>query len=139
MWGNDSLEEDFCWPTDEMLHTMPLDVSLQSIELIRVDGAMSYVVCTLSDGRSSGIIGRKGLPGEDQKTAIINFSDLNPVRNVEAAYDGYLVDRIRFMDINEKELDCYNPVHQKERKRFTIGEDEKLIGVYGTRAPYYGF
>ena len=118
---------------------MPLDVSLQSIELIRVDGAMSYVVCTLSDGRSSGIIGRKGLPGEDQKTAIINFSNLNPVRSVEAAYDGYLVDRIRFLDSNDRELDSYNPGHQKERKRYDLDDDDQLIGVYGTRAPYYGF
>ena len=106
---------------------------------MRVDNAMSYVVLTLSDGTSSGTIGRKGLPGEDKKKTIIDFSNLPAVGSVEAAYDGYLVDRIRFLDGNDRELDSYNPVHQKERKRFTIGEDEELIAVYGTRAPYYGF
>ena len=71
LWGEqvEPEEIDFEWPNEEVIQSLPEDVSLESITFKKVfDDVISSVNCTLSNGESSGAIEAEGVEHEAPST-----------------------------------------------------------------------
>ena len=143
-WGSKTSNINFEWPTQAIFDKMKqADVSLKSIMFKTAYGGISPISslkCTLSNGEQSQIFEQAGQRHEHQQT--IEFDKNTPIRAVAAnGHDsgnnyGYIL-RMRFLDGAGNEVKVYNPRNnQKETTEHKLGDNEELIGVYGSIGPH---
>ena len=68
------------WPTKELLDQMTADVKIKSLTFKSVPNVVSSVCCTLSDGKSSGVIEKVGVNHKHPQT--IEFDSSKPIKSV---------------------------------------------------------
>ena len=118
---------------------MDADVKLKSLAFKSVPNLVSSVCCTLSDGKSSGVIEKAGV--DHVKPQTIEFDPLKPIKSVWASDgDDAYAQRIRFMGKDGNEVYSYNPYNiQNVGKERHLADKEELIGFYGVKDKYNYF